>query len=126
MLIVIFLVLFLTIQYFLFYLMKVEVNRMDVEELRRALCRAIELDPGMMLEVMKPAEQQPGGYHPTPGSSVPDWCVCTKCREMPTQVERKCCGKSRCVSLQAVSCFLCNLSKYVLKIYLVHFTYFQK
>ena len=30
---------------------------------------------------------QPGGHHPGHGASIPDWCYCGHCREMPTQEE---------------------------------------
>ena len=30
---------------------------------------------------------------------IPKWCKCRKCQEMPTQKERKCCGRKRCITL---------------------------
>lgn len=42
---------------------------------------------------------------PPPGINKPNWCSCTRCREMPNDAERKCCGKTRegCLSIQPVS-----------------------
>eukprot|EP00111_Clytia_hemisphaerica_P012464 TCONS_00036571-protein len=36
-----------------------------------------------------------------PSSSKPDWCKCSKCRDMPTLVENKCCGRKNCITLHA-------------------------
>ena len=41
--------------------------------------------------------QQPGPSDP----QQPAWCICTKCKELPTDLERKCCGQllDSCVSM---------------------------
>jgi len=36
----------------------------------------------------------PEGYHPAPGAMAPSWCMCGICREMPTALERVCCGQA--------------------------------
>lgn len=73
------------------------------DEERKELCLNLVREyPYMILEILQPATRQPGGYHPEPGQSLPDWCVCRHCREMPTQVERQCCGKQNCVTLLPV------------------------
>ncbi|XP_021373259.1 P2X purinoceptor 7-like [Mizuhopecten yessoensis] len=61
-----------------------ELARQEQEERRRSLeFPSIIFDindaPGM------------GGHHPPPGSVAPDWCSCGNCRDMPTEVERRCC-----------------------------------
>jgi hypothetical protein len=86
----------------LFFSIKNEVNEMSDEE-RKELCQKLVREyPYMILEILKPATRHPGGYHPGPGQASPDWCVCRHCREMPTQVERQCCGKENCVTLLPV------------------------
>lgn len=72
-----------------------EVYEMSDEE-RKELCQKLVREyPYMILEILKLATKHPGGYHPDPGQASPDWCVC---REMPTQIERQCCGKEKCVT----------------------------
>lgn len=75
-----------------------EVENMDEGQLRRLCLSVVAKHPGIVFDILRPSSQA-GGYHPHPGSSVPDWCVCQKCREMPTALERKCCGKEKCISL---------------------------
>ena len=46
-----------------------------------------------------------GDPGPSPGHHViPSWCVCHHCREMPTDLERLCCGAqpNNCLSLRRV------------------------
>ncbi|WAR13170.1 P2RX7-like protein [Mya arenaria] len=76
--------------------MRAEVGRLTKRQMADILCQAINFDPRLM---MQPAARQPGGYHPQPGDAVPNWCICGRCREMPTQSERRCCGKAKCLSL---------------------------
>ena len=39
--------------------------------------------------------------HPTSDPQQQAWCICTKCKELPTDLERKCCGQllDSCVSM---------------------------
>ena len=85
------------------YFLQAEVGRLNKKQMSDILCRAINADPRLMLHVMQPATRQPGGYHPRPEDATPDWCVCGRCREMPSQRERRCCGKARCLSQVPVS-----------------------
>ncbi|WAR28267.1 P2RX7-like protein [Mya arenaria] len=86
---------------------RAEVGRLTKPQMAAILCQAIDLDPRLMLHVMQPAPRQPGGYHPQPGDAVPNWCICRRCREMPTQFERRCCGKAKLVPFSLPSkCFL--------------------
>ena len=75
-----------------------EINQMSVEECRHILLYVLEKTPTIMIDIMRPAVRQPGGYHPGPDVAVPEWC-----REMPTINERVCCGKENCLSLVPVS-----------------------
>jgi hypothetical protein len=51
--------------------------------------------PSLMLDILDTADsggpEQPGSE----GRAVPSWCICTYCRDMPTDREKLCCGKSR-------------------------------
>lgn len=56
----------------------------------------------MLIQHVRDILRQPtGGYNP-PQEDVltPDWCSCQSCREMPSDVEKVCCGKSpdSCIS----------------------------
>ena len=72
---------------------------MEVEKLQDLVVQMINVHPGLVFNIMEPAEQQPGGYHPGPDGDAPDWCVCTKCRPMPTDPEKVCCERKE------VTCF---------------------
>ena len=38
---------------------------------------------------------------------LPEWCRCGKCRPMPQQVENKCCGLKKCITMTARFSKLC-------------------
>jgi len=80
------------------------VNEASPDRLRNLALKMIDAQPGIMLNLIdEPTESQPGGHHPPPGSNTPGWCVCGHCREMPTAVERVCCGKrTHCLSRMPV------------------------
>ena len=49
-------------------------------------------DPSLMFDLLTMSSADP----PPSGPQVrdkPTWCICHNCREMPTDVERKCCGQ---------------------------------
>ncbi|XP_070557022.1 uncharacterized protein [Ptychodera flava] len=71
------------------------IEQMNDTEKNDQLLKIIENQPSLVFNLAVPQPQQPGvgGYHPSESSSKPDWCVCTFCREMPTQPERKCCDR---------------------------------
>ncbi|XP_062582972.1 P2X purinoceptor 7-like [Saccostrea cucullata] len=75
-----------------------EISQMESEELKQLCLKMAEKHPSLVHDILRPAPQQ-GGYHPQPGGASPDWCVCGKCREMPTNTEKVCCRKERCVTL---------------------------
>ena len=75
-----------------------------MRELRHLLGRILTREPGMVFDVVQSIN--PGGTPPSPSSNTPDsWCTCGRCREMPTDLERKCCGliAPNCISILAVS-----------------------
>uniref|UniRef100_A0A8W8MMK5 P2X purinoreceptor 7 intracellular domain-containing protein n=1 Tax=Magallana gigas TaxID=29159 RepID=A0A8W8MMK5_MAGGI len=79
------------------------VAEMTEDALRELVMSVCERDPSLILDIVdraSQAEAAQGGYHPLPGSNSPNWCVCSKCREMPTEEERVCCRQtpSNCLS----------------------------
>lgn len=69
--------------------------------------------PGIVQDILKPAPQQ-GGYHTQPGGAFPESCV-GKFREMPTDAEKVCCMKERCITLLPVRLYLIFFSSKNLK-----------
>ena len=63
--------------------------------------KVVERKPGMVHDILEclakdvPKLDRDGGP-----VNIPDWCVCTKCRQMPTLIEEKCCGfqAQHCIS----------------------------
>jgi len=56
--------------------------------------RVCNTKPSLMLELFEGEVVEGAGNHPPGGGSAPDWCVCGRCRQMPTELERVCCGMS--------------------------------
>ncbi|XP_077863031.1 uncharacterized protein LOC144345475, partial [Saccoglossus kowalevskii] len=54
------------------------------------LLTAVEVHPGLMFNLLLLVVPHPGGYHPSPNSQKPSWCVCSNCQEMPTERENVC------------------------------------
>lgn len=77
------------------------VDALSPTEMRETLIRVVEENPEYLFAILGSSNkepQQPEG--PGPSQSQPSWCVCTFCKEMPTQRERLCCQKDpeSCIS----------------------------
>ena len=62
--------------------------------------------PSLLLDVFDMTDEDGDPEHPPPpGLEKPSWCSCHRCREMPTDLEKKCCGKTPegCLSVKPVS-----------------------
>ena len=44
-------------------------------------------------------KQNPGRRTGDESESKPKWCICGRCRPMPTAIEQKCCRQRQCVTL---------------------------
>ncbi|XP_013856187.1 P2X purinoceptor 7 [Austrofundulus limnaeus] len=66
------------------------IQHLDLQQTQQVLEQCLARDPSMIFDVLcyfRPAS--PSTIPPVPGQ--PSWCICHRCREMPTVVERKCC-----------------------------------
>ncbi|XP_060576426.1 P2X purinoceptor 7-like, partial [Ruditapes philippinarum] len=72
----------------------------ESKEIKKLVIQLIKREPGLLFDLLEddgtPPPQPP---HPA-ASNIPSWCRCLNCREMPTELERKCCGckPENCVS----------------------------
>lgn len=89
----------------IFNLFQAVVLEMDSEKLREMVLKLIDREPALVFDLCEGVEEPgPPPQPPTPAS--PSWCKCGRCREMPTELERKCCGclPRNCISTRNV-CF---------------------
>ena len=73
---------------------------LSLEQSHQVLELCLTRDPSMMFDIPHlTSADAPPPVPPVTGQ--PTWCVCQKCRELPTDVERKCCGQyhDSCVSM---------------------------
>ncbi|XP_069133850.1 P2X purinoceptor 7-like isoform X1 [Argopecten irradians] len=68
---------------------------MIIQHVRDILRQMTERYSSLLFDI-----QSTGGYNPEEDVLTPDWCSCQSCREMPSDVEKVCCGKSpdSCIS----------------------------
>uniref|UniRef100_A0A8D0DBT7 P2X purinoreceptor 7 intracellular domain-containing protein n=1 Tax=Sander lucioperca TaxID=283035 RepID=A0A8D0DBT7_SANLU len=69
---------------------------MDADDAHRLVTRVMDREHGLIFDVLQPAAQ--GAEAPLQG--VTKWCSCSRCREMGTDIENKCCGmmEATCIS----------------------------
>lgn len=87
------------------------VNQASVENLRELALGMVSAHPGLIFDLLHPVQRQPDqGFHPSPSSSPPEWCVCSNCRQMPTLEERVCCARQpiNCIAKLPVSVRFCS------------------
>ncbi|XDV31705.1 hypothetical protein PO909_002668 [Leuciscus waleckii] len=72
------------------------IGNMNVAETQGLLLRVMNREPGLIFDVLQP----PAHQEEQQLQDVPRWCSCTRCIEMPSDIEKKCCGMtdSTCVS----------------------------
>ncbi|XP_038136202.1 P2X purinoceptor 7-like [Cyprinodon tularosa] len=68
------------------------IQSLDLQQAREILRGALTRDPSLMFDLAHRTSGPPGPQ-PQPPAAQPTWCVCTNCKEMPTDIERKCCGE---------------------------------
>uniref|UniRef100_A0A1A8G121 P2X purinoreceptor 7 intracellular domain-containing protein n=1 Tax=Nothobranchius korthausae TaxID=1143690 RepID=A0A1A8G121_9TELE len=87
-----------------------EERRLETEELLQTLTLEEYRDLGRELFARKPElvfdaprnnQARSGAPPPADLLGIPPWCTCGSCRDMPTLLERKCCGQepNHCVRL---------------------------
>ncbi len=88
---------------------------MDLTEMeaKEYLIQVVERQPDLMQDIVGRASARRGGAGPNPSPdpeggqsrNFPDWCVCTRCREMTQDVEKLCCNMqpANCLSQREVS-----------------------
>ena len=69
---------------------------LQISDLQRLCCQLLGSQGGVSLaqSLLRPPQVPP----PVPDSSEMDWCVCGKCKRMPTNKENECCKLLPCAS----------------------------
>ncbi|XP_039525452.1 P2X purinoceptor 7-like [Pimephales promelas] len=75
------------------------IGRLSLQQSHQMLRDILHHDPSLVFDLRLRTSE---GVPPVPPSTAaaPSWCVCARCREMPTDLERKCCGfrPAECIS----------------------------
>ena len=75
------------------------IETLTLEQSLQLLRLSLRRDPSQMFDLLDQTFGTPPPGPPVPGQ--PTWCVCSNCQEMPTDLERKCCGQhpDSCISM---------------------------
>ncbi|XP_038661084.1 uncharacterized protein LOC119970480 isoform X1 [Scyliorhinus canicula] len=94
-------------------------SQLSRSKLEGIFVRLAKRNPGLIIDLLQDA---PSNYYPHgPSTEVPNWCVCGFCWEMPTDIEKVCCGKTEqyCISKSCAMANLC-LNEAVLHLMLIY------
>ena len=74
---------------------------LNAEQCQRLIVEACNRAGGLesAKAIIEMPQQPPPGQQP-PINRIPSWCICGKCRPMPTANENKCCRQRLCVTLR--------------------------
>lgn len=87
-----------------------------MDSMRIAILNAYYQQPSFILRVLEATNHPsnpvnpPSSPIPPSPQDIPSWCRCTHCREMPSEVEKRCCNQipRNCHSRLLVSFSLCT------------------
>lgn len=87
------------------------IATLEEQTLMNLVGRIWERDLTFVFDVLNESSQNERrqGYHSQPSDGVPSWCTCNHCREIPSDIEKLCCGQT-----STSSCF--NSSFKILKL----------
>lgn len=87
------------------YFFQSRVQNLSLEQCQNLLVGIATRTPSLIFNLLDestiPSDQPPT---PSMSSNLP-WCTCTRCRDMPTDTEKVCCGRlpDQCTTLLPVS-----------------------
>uniref|UniRef100_A0A4W3JL13 P2X purinoreceptor 7 intracellular domain-containing protein n=1 Tax=Callorhinchus milii TaxID=7868 RepID=A0A4W3JL13_CALMI len=89
----------------------------EQKKLEAIFVRLVKRNPGLIIDLLQDATPSCSVHEAS--SSIPDWCLCGLCREMLTDIEKVCCGKTEqhCISISSAMANLC-LNEAVLQLML--------
>lgn len=76
-----------------------QIQRLDLHQARTILEQSLSRDPSLIFDVL--SQLVPEAPPPVPPVHLqPSWCICQRCRGMPTLLEQKCCNQQpqMCIS----------------------------
>lgn len=76
-----------------FYSLQERIQNLGLEQCWQLLQLCLLKDASLIFDILLVPESNPAAAPPPPVAGQPTWCVCQGCREMPTDLERKCCGQ---------------------------------
>ena len=81
------------------------VENLSFTDAKKFLKKLALAQPSLVLDVAEKMLEEGGESDLDPDSVLPGWCLCHHCKEMGTDLERKCCGKSPagCISIMPAS-----------------------
>jgi hypothetical protein len=86
------------------------IGELEEPTMRDVLFKIASKYPSIMLDLMEltaagAGDGAPGDPDTPEPAAAPSWCVCRRCRQMPTDIEKLCCGMNpdNCTSRLPVS-----------------------